>query len=338
MNMKKAIIVLIILVALGGAGYKFFGAKTSGSILSPEEAKAKAGEFINANLVQVGTEVDIKDIVDEGGLYRIVVNVGGQDFDSYLTKDGTKFFPQVLDMKAEAAETDTSDTAASGSRSEVATKSDKPTVELFVMSYCPFGTQIEKGILPVIEVLGDKIDFKLKFCDYAMHGEKELNEQLNQYCIQKEQADKLASYLECFLEGDGVADSTGYIANSNDVKYCLEKVGIDKNKINNCIVFVDKEFKVKEKFADKSTWQGGSYPVFDVYKADNEKYGVGGSPTLVINGAQVTSDRDSASLLATICSAFNDQPEECSQSLSSTSPSPGFGFGTGAAASDATCN
>ena len=325
MNMKKAIIVLIILVALGGAGYKFFGAKTAGSILSPEEAKAKAGEFINANLVQAGTEVDIKDIVDEGGLYRIVVNVGGQDFDSYLTKDGTKFFPQVLDMKAEAAETDTSDTVASGSRSEVATKSDKPTVELFVMSHCPFGTQIEKGILPAVEALGDKIDFTLKFCDYAMHGEKELKEQLKQYCIQKEQPDKLNSYLKCFLEAD---DGDG----------CIAKAGLNKSKLNACVSATDKEYKVTEKFNDKSTWSSGQYPVFDVYKADNEKYGVGGSPTLVINGAQVTSDRDSASLLATICSAFNDQPEECSQNLSSTAPSAGFGSGTGAAASDATCN
>ena len=325
MNMKKAIIVLIILVALGGAGYKFFGAKTSGSILSPEEAKAKAGEFINANLVQAGTEVEIKDIVDEGGLYRIVVNVGGQDFDSYLTKDGTKFFPQVLDMKAEAAGTDTSDTAAGGSGSEVAAKSDKPVVELFVMSHCPYGTQIEKGILPAVAALGDKIDFTLKFCDYAMHGEKELKEQLKQYCIQKEQPDKLASYLNCFLE---VGDGEG----------CIAKAGLDKSKLNACVSATDKEYKVTEKFADKSTWQGGSYPVFDVYKADNDKYGVSGSPALVINGAQVTSDRDSASLLATICSAFNDQPEECSQSLSSTAPSAGFGFGTGAAASDATCN
>ncbi|MDD5291174.1 MAG: hypothetical protein PHZ04_03590 [Patescibacteria group bacterium] len=323
--MKKLIIVLVILVALGGAGYKIFGGKTAGSILSPEEAKAKAGEFINANLVQAGTEVEIKDIVEENGLYKIVVNVGGQDFDSYLTKDGTKFFPQVLDMTADAAATDTSDTAAGGSGSEVAAKSDKPNVELFVMSHCPYGTQIEKGILPVIEALGSKIDFTLKFCDYAMHGENELKEELKQYCIQKEQGDKLNGYLKCFLEaGDGDG--------------CIAKAGLDKSKLDACVSATDKEYKVTEKFNDKTTWSNGQFPVFDVYKADNDKYGVSGSPTLVINGAQVTSNRDSASLLATICSAFNTAPEECSQSLSSTAPSAGFGSTAGAAASDATCN
>ena len=321
MNMKKIVIVLIILVALGGAGYKFFGAKTAKAILSPEEAKAKAEKFINENLVQAGTEVNIKGVTEEGGLYKIVVNVGGQDFDSYLTKDGAKFFPQVLDMNAAAAKTDTSDAAASGSGSEVATKSDKPTVELFVMSYCPYGTQIEKGILPVIGVLGDKIDFTLKFCDYAMHGEAELKEQLNQYCLQKEQPDKLNSYLNCFLEaGDGEG--------------CLGKTGINKSKLGACVSATDKEYKVTEKFNDKSTWSGGQYPVFDVYKAENDAYGVQGSPTLVINGAQVTSERDSASLLATICSAFNTAPEECSKSLPSTAPSPGFGSGTAASSSN----
>lgn len=316
MNIKKIIIVLIILVAIGGAGYKFFGNKTAG-ILSPEEAMAKAEEFINANLVQAGTKVDIKEIVEEGGLYKIVVNVGGQDFDSYLTKDGTKFFPQVLDMKAAAVKTDTSDTVASGSGSEVAAKSDKPTVELFVMSYCPYGTQIEKGILPAVATLGDKIDFTLKFVDYAMHGEKELTENLKQYCIQKEQLAKFNSYLTCFLEAD---DSNG----------CITKIGVDKTKMDACVLATDKEYKVTEKFNDKTTWSNGQFPVFDVYKADNEKYGVGGSPTLVINGAQVSSARDSASLLATICSAFNTAPQECSQSLSSASPSAGFGFGTSA--------
>ncbi|MEM2131153.1 MAG: GILT family protein, partial [Candidatus Woesearchaeota archaeon] len=69
-------------------------------------------------------------------------------------------------------------------------KKDKPEVQLFVMSHCPFGTQMEKGILPVVELLGNKIDFKVRFVYYAMHGEVEVKEQLRQYCIQKEQQDK----------------------------------------------------------------------------------------------------------------------------------------------------
>lgn len=54
------------------------------------------------------------------------------------------------------------------------------------MSHCPYGLQMEKGIIPVVETLGDSIDFQVKFCDYAMHGQTELDEQVLQYCIMKE--------------------------------------------------------------------------------------------------------------------------------------------------------
>ncbi len=172
--------------------------------------------------------------------------------------------------------------------------------------------------------LGSKIDFKLKFCDYAMHGEKEVDEQLNQYCIQKEEPAKLQSYLKCFLE-DGNSER------------CATAAGLNKSKVKSCVASVDKTFKVKEKFKDQSTWVSGRFPAFDVFKADNEKYGVQGSPTLIINGQQVSVGRDSASLLSAICSSFNSPPAECQKQLSSAAPSPGFGAGTGGANSAGGC-
>ena len=75
------------------------------------------------------------------------------------------------------------------------------------------------------------------------------------------------------------------------------------------------------------TEKKGSYPAFNIYKDDNAKYNVAGSPTLIINGAEAQSDRDSASLLKTICSAFNNAPKECDTKLSATAPSAGFGSG-----------
>ena len=39
----------------------------------------------------------------------------------------------------------------------------KPDVELFVMSYCPYGVQAEQELLPFLETYGDTIDFKLRF-------------------------------------------------------------------------------------------------------------------------------------------------------------------------------
>jgi len=206
--------------------------------------------------------------------------------------------------------------AKSGSTSaadEVVQKSDKPVVELFVMSHCPYGLQMEKGIVPAVKALGDKIDFKIKFTDYAMHGEKELKEQMNQYCIQKEEPTKYLAYLECFLkDGENGGDS------------CIAQSGIDKAKLESCAAKTDQEYKVMENFKSKTGYKG-NYPGFDIFKSDNEKYGVEGSPTLVINGGKNESSRDSKSLLKSICSAFNNLPQECSTELSANAPSAGFG-------------
>jgi hypothetical protein len=201
-------------------------------------------------------------------------------------------------------------------------KKEKPVVELFVMSHCPFGTQIEKGMLPVARLLGDKIDFNMRFVYYAMHGEKEVNEQTLQYCIQKEYNDKYLDYLECFLK-------------EGKTEECVEEVGL-KGQLDDCIAQADEEFKLTEKLNDKSTWVG-NFPPFDIDKELNEKYGIRGSPGLVINGVVASASRDSASLLDAICTGFIDKPEECNQELSSTAPSPGFGFEETGASSAGSC-
>jgi len=306
----KKLLVLSLLLFLA---VSLTGCKSKVTLLGPEEAKAKAESFINENLVPAGSEVSVGEVEEMDNVYKLKVALSdGNELDSYITKDGKFFFPQGMSIEEAKEE---SGGSASNQNQEVP-KSDKPVVELFVMSHCPYGTQIEKGILPVLDTLGDKIDFSLKFCDYAMHGEKELNEQLAQHCIQKEQGDKLQSYLYCFLEeGDGSG--------------CLSEAGLNISQLNDCISSTDSEFRVSEKNENKEDWKG-NYPPFDVDAADNEKYGVQGSPSLIINGVKSSSGRDAQSLLNAICGAFNNMPEECSEQLDSTPPAPGFGFeGTG---------
>jgi hypothetical protein len=298
-----------------------------GKTISADEAKAKAEVFINKYLMQSGSKATIKDITTEYGLYKLKIDITSDVVESYLTKDGRFFFPQALDIDqiSSAKATDTAATAATDTAaapaSSVTNKSDKPVIELFVMSYCPYGTQIEKGLLPVLSTLGNKINFTLKFCSYSMHGEKELQENLLQYCIQKDQPTKFDAYLSCFLD-------------SSDSASCLTKTGIDTASANSCVSKTDNTYKVIANYTNKVGYQG-SFPGFDVNKADNDKYNVAGSPTLIINGQEIQSARDSESLLKTICSAFNNAPKECSTVLSSTAPSSGFGSGTAAAGAGA---
>ncbi|MDD3190445.1 MAG: hypothetical protein PHI66_02025 [Candidatus Pacebacteria bacterium] len=319
---KKFIGALIAIVALtvsysaytNGKLDAMLGKEDTGAVLGASIDKAEMEKFINENLVSNGYTATVTNITEESGLYKVELDVNGQAYTSYMTKDETKFFTSAIDMEEikKAKEDAANETAAT---SEV-TKSEKPVVELFVMSHCPYGTQIEKGMLPVVKALGDKIDFELKFCDYAMHGEKELNEQINQYCIAQNEPDKLVSYLECFL---GAGDGTT----------CLAQVGIDKNKLGSCVKTTDNQYQITAGFNDKSTWKSGTYPVFSIFQEDVDAYGITGSPSLVVNGTKVSAGRDSQSLLNSVCSAFENAPEECNQALSSTSPSAGFGYGEG---------
>ncbi|MGE5425545.1 MAG: hypothetical protein ACM3PZ_00440 [Bacillota bacterium] len=325
---KSALITGVLVLAVVVAAVIFLtGPKDAqpGKKLSAEQAAAKSEEFINNFLMPSGSKATITETVEEYGLYKMKIDIGSESpVESYVTKDGKLFFPQAINMEDAAGQqqSDSGDTANAAATD--LPKSDKPSVELFVMSYCPYGTQIEKGILPVLETLGDKIDFKLKFVDYAMHEKKEIDENLTQYCIQKETS-SLNSYLQCFLK-DG------------NSKTCLAdlKSG-DKKKVDSCITKTDKEYKVTENYDNKADFRG-SYPGFNVDQKDNEKYGVGGSPTLIINGTEASSGRDSASLLSTICSAFNQAPEECNTELNSQSPTAGFGFDYSAASNAASCN
>ena len=328
--MKKIIILIaVIIIVLIAAGYAYLAVRNKEIVLEPAQAKAKLEKFINEKLMQPGQKATVKEIIDEGSLYKAVVDIGsGQDINSYLTKDGAKFFPQAMDLEeTKAGEAAAGDTAKEDNQSPVSVvtiKKDKPTVEIFVMSHCPYGTQIEKGILPVIETLGDKVDFSLKFCDYAMHGEQEINEQLRQYCIQSEQRDKLVGYLNCFLK-EGKSDE------------CLSEVGVNTAELASCVTAADEQYKVTEMYNDQSSWKSGRYPAFNVNQTEVDKYGITGSPGLVINGQKVQSNRDSASLLNIICSGFNNQPAECSKSLSAVAPSPGFGFGSSGSNSGGGC-
>lgn len=302
-----AILALIVLIA-GSYAYKL----RSGSTLGESAIKDKIEKYVKENLVKPGTDIKISKVETENSLYKITLNVGTQEIVAYATKDGKKFFPQALDVDGKAAVAGDSAPKAA----EASVKKDVPDVELFVMSYCPYGLQSEKGILPVIQKLGSKINFKLEFVDYILHGKKEFDENLNQYCIQKEEAGKLDDYLNCFVK-------------SGDSEKCLLEAKISKPKIDACVSETDKNFGLTQKFNN-----GASNPPFEVNKDLNDKYGVQGSPTLVINGTVIETGRDSASMLKAVCSAFNTKPDECNATLSSDTPAAGFVAGTAASSAD----
>ena len=279
---------------------------------SPQQVAEKAINYINQNMLQQGTTASLVNVTEENGVYKFRLKIGEQEYDSYVTKDGKLLFAEGVNIEQKPA----SAQGEEGGTPQEISKRDTPDVKLFVMSYCPYGLQAQKMFLPVYELLKNKAEMEVYFVNYIMHEKQEIDENLRQYCIQKEQKEKYYNYLSCFVK-EGKFDD------------CLSQAQIDTTKMGNCISETDKEFNVTALYNDKSTWLNGNFPKFDVHTDLNEQYGVQGSPTVVINDAVVeVSTRSPEKFKETICQAFNSPPEECSQVLSSDSFSPGFGGGT----------
>lgn len=313
-------VLLVAILAMGGIG---------GASISSEAAGQKVADWASGQV----EGVQVVSVMDEGGLYAVTFSYanpetqGTEEATLQITKNGQSLILQAIPLAPQPAATQTPTQTQQTPTPTNIPKTDKPKVELFIMSHCPYGTQAEKGILPTVGALGDTIDFEIKFVYYAMHPTYgEVEEQLDQYCIQEEQNDKFIDYLTCWL---------GKTGSEADGAACLDEAGIDKAKLTTCTTATDAEFNVLANLEDTSSWLSGRYPKFDIHKAENEAYGIGGSPTLVINGVQAQAGRDSASYLGAICAAFNVAPEECNTELPSVSPGPGFGWSTTQAAATA---
>lgn len=322
----KILIPLAIVIAgllVAGALVYINQGKTQKEALTSQQVGEKVINYINANkdTVAGGLTASLVSIAEEGEIYKIKLKIGEQEYDSYVTKDGKFLFPQAYDLSA------TSSPSQTGENNETAEvpKRDTPDVKLFVMSYCPYGLQAQKMFLPVYELLKNKAEIGVYFVNYIMHEKQEIDENLRQYCIQKEQKEKYYNYLSCFVKEGKFND-------------CLSQAQIDTTKMGNCISETDKEFNVTALYNDKSTWLNGQFPKFNVNADLNEQYGVGGSPTIVVNDAVVdVSPRSPEKFKEIICQSFNSPPEECSQTLSNDAPAAGLGTGTGSSDSSGGC-
>jgi hypothetical protein len=306
---KDSLVFLIPIGLILIAGiFLYFGQNSNN--LSADQAADKAVNYLNNSILPAGVTASLIDIVEEGVVYKIRLEVGGTEYQSYISKDGRYLFPDGYDLDVEIE-------SQQQSNQEIS-KSERPVVKLFIMSYCPFGLQAQKMFLPVYDLLEDKADMGVYFVDYIMHDKQEIDENLNQYCIQKEEREKYDDYLLCFVK-DG------------DHENCLLEAKIDETKLASCIEVTDEEFNIYSQYQDKDTWLDGKYPKFDVHAVLNQQYGVSGSPTIVINDEIVNiSSRSPEAFKQVVCEAFVSQPEECSQVLSDVAYTPGFGLETGA--------
>ena len=289
----------------GGSGIK--------GMMSEDEAGEFTIDYIKENFASPDTEMELLGVEEKNGVYEIKFKWTGEDQTAYVTKDGKYLFPQAYDMIPPEPVS--------------IQKTDKPEVDLFVMSYCPFGNQAEELIMPVIDLLGaDKVNVELHYIvysDYAtgypdycldkankycsMHKIAELNQGIRELCVQKYDSSNFWNFVE----------QANTQATSNDIETkwqgIASSLGIDVNMVSDCqqnegIALLDNEL----------TLTGASYPVQDPSNHGGQSEDrISGSPAIVINGIIYDGARSADAYKDAICSAMNNPPAECEQSITS---------------------
>jgi hypothetical protein len=302
-KVKKFIVPIIIVVILLGVAAGLYYLK--GNTISKDKASTIAIDFINKNLLQPPTTATVKSTTSQSGVYVVKIDVQGQEYSAYITKDGKILFPQGAEITPAPVANNTSTTTN-------IPKADKSTAMLFVMSFCPYGNQAEDAILPVINLLKDKANFQIHYVIYSnyqgggptycldkeskycsMHGIQEVHQDVRELCVQKYQPDKLWDFVT----------QINAICSATNADTCWEAVaktaGIDTAKIKTC-----------------QTNEATTLLASEL--ALNTKYGVQGSPTLLVNETEFSGDRSSEGYKTGICAGFTTPPAECSQALSAT--------------------
>jgi protein-disulfide isomerase len=296
------VIVLLIVVGVSFSGMIGNGSSSNTKVLTADQVGKNAKAYIETNLIPPGSTIAINNVTETDGVYLISSTYQGQQIPIYMTADGKYMFLSAVDITKPVPSSNQTQP------SQNIQKSDKPKVELFVMSFCPYGVQAEQVMIPVYELLKNSVDFNIKFIVniggnttdsvQSLHGANEAKEDLRQICIMKYYPDKYWNYLAEFDNNcpSKLNDATGLDA---CWQAAATKFGIDVNKTSTC------------------AYSSEGLSLLAADEQASNAYGVSGSPTLIINGGEYSGGRTPDAYKTSICSAFNTAPAACNQTVGS---------------------
>jgi hypothetical protein len=297
---------IVAVISVSGTFF-YLKEKTSQNLnlkLTPEEAGKKAIEFINKNILVGEKKASLVKVSEVSGLYEIVIKIEDREYPSFVTKDGKILFPEAgIDMEKFVAQRPTPQPKKA---CEELKKNEKPFLEAFVVSKCPFGLQMQRILNEIIKEIPSLAEnIKVKYIGsisngkiISMHGDEEANENLRQICIREEQGEKFWSYIDCHIK-------------EGKVNECLKSAGIDEVKLNEC---------------QKDSNRGLKYAQKDF--ESQQKYNVQGSPTLILNGEEVSEydfgGRTAEAIKTLLCCGFAKRSEFCNKKLVDSQAAIGF--------------
>lgn len=314
-------LIVVFIILIGVAVFAIGGKKINNNNmpkkLTSTEAQERLVSFINETYQMTVKNLEVVETKEESGIYAITALITDQSDNTstttlHVSMDGKYFLANAIDIDEIKAKMAEQEELAKKSGAEASTEiptSDNPKIELFTMTYCPFGNQAEDGLSPVARLLADNIDIEphyVVYSDYrgggekycldeddkycSMHGAEELKQGVRELCIYKYYKSKFWDYI----------DAVNKDCNLNNIEDCWDgpanDLGIDVDDIATCLDDEAMDMLAKEVEIGK-------------------KYNVKGSPVLVINGTKYSGGRSPEDYKLGICGAFNEQPEKCSETL-----------------------
>ena len=304
-------VLFVIALALGisGAFCSLSGSSLFSSTVSKEATAQNAVNFIGANYLASGVSARLAGVTEESGVYKVAIeysSVQGRQVSSvYLTHDGKLLFQNAYPMTATTAAASTKKTVAESCAEQV--KAESSVLEVFVVSYCPYGTQTQAVLADVVAGVPElEKNIRVRYMGgvtdgtvWSMHGTTEAAENLRQICIREEQPEAYWKYISCFLKSSSSGE-------------CVTTAGIDRAKLDSCVT---------------DPARGITYAEKDF--ASEESYGVTASPTLFLNGKRVSEfnfgGRNPEAVKTLVCCGFTNQPGACATRLSNLSASASQG-------------
>ena len=326
---RNTILVCIAIIAIIITGGLIYANSNPGFSLptifgmSDQQVGAKVIKYINENQLASSPATLVK-VSEVSGLVKVTIKIGTSQFDSYATKDGNFLFPQAFEMnpKKTSATTNNNTSANAGSNTAPTqvTKTDKPMLEAFVVARCPYGLQMQRAMADAVKNMPSLAQYlKVRYMGsvsgnklISMHGDAEATENLRQICIREEQSAKYWNYVSCQMK-------------SGDTAGCEASTGIDPAKLNSCVSDPKKGIAYAQKDFDLSS-----------------KYGVSGSPTLILNGGTISETgfggRSSDGVKSMVCAGFNSPAGFCSTKLNTVEAAASFSATYSSSASAASGN
>lgn len=199
---------------------------------------------------------------------------------------------------ASSTQSSTIDVKSSGSEANSATEKlaeNAVKLDFYVMSQCPYGTQVEDAIKPVLDKLGNTIDFNLNFIASdngdgtfkSLHGQPEVEGNIVQLCAAKYNPDIYMEMILCQNKDEG--------AIPGNWEKCAQDNNLDVSNIMKC--FEGEEGKELLRTSIKAS----------------EKVNAQGSPTIYLNDKPYQGGRGENDFFRAVCNAFEGtKPAACS--------------------------